>query len=42
MSAFDSINETGGSEIVSYSLEWDAGEEGTTFISLVGEDVNNI
>ena len=42
MTAFSSADETGGSEIISYSLEWDGGNEGTTFTALVGEESNNI
>lgn len=33
---------TGGSTIVSYSLEWDSGTSGATFTSLIGESSNNI
>lgn len=42
MTAFASIAETGGSEIISYSLEWDGGNPGTQFDSFIGEDTNNI
>ena len=42
MTAFAFISETGGAEIISYSLEWDGGNEGNTFEALVGLDSNNI
>ena len=42
MSHYQSILETGGSEIISFSLEWDGGLQGNTFTSLVGESTNNI
>lgn len=41
MTALTGIN-TGGSDIVSYSLEWDAGTSGATYSSLIGETSNNI
>ena len=42
MTPFAFVTETGGSEIVSYSLEWDGGLDGTEFIPLTGHDSNNI
>ena len=42
MTAFASVVETGGSPIISYSLEWDGGHTGNTFEVLIGEEYNNI
>ena len=42
MTPFASIAEAGGSEITSYSLEWDGGNIGTNFDALIGLDANNI
>ena len=42
MSPFAFISEAGGSEITSYSLEWDGGNIGTNFDALIGLDANNI
>jgi len=33
---------TGGSPITSYSLEWDSGTSGSTYIVLIGDATNNI
>lgn len=37
----DSVK-TGGSPVISYSLEWDNGSGQTYFLSLMGEATNNI
>ena len=43
MTALTTVEETGGSPIVSYGLEWDGGQEGSnTFETLVGDEINNI
>ena len=42
MTAFSTVSDTGGSEIISYSLEWDGGQIGNSFQVLIGEEYNNI
>ena len=42
MTAMIAVSETGGSPIVSYSLEWDDASSQLFFTSLIGETVNNI
>ena len=42
MTSFAFFTETGGSQIVSNSLEWHGGLDGTTSIPLTGYDSNNI
>lgn len=42
MTAMIAVSETGGSPIVSYSLEWDDASSQLFFTPLIGETVNNI
>ena len=42
MTAITLTEDTGGSAIVSYSLEWDGGSLGLSYEALVGYDSNNI
>ena len=42
MTAMTDPTLTGGSPIISYSLEWDSGSNGAFFTSLIGETSNNI
>jgi hypothetical protein len=42
MTEITSTEDTGGSAIVSYSLEWDEGSLGLSYEALVGYDSNNI
>jgi len=42
MTALVDLVQTGGSPIVSYSLEWDQGTNGASFVALNGVDSNNI
>ena len=42
MSTYATFQQTGGSEITSYSLEWDGGQVGNTFTKLIGDPQNNI
>ena len=36
------VAQTGGSSIISYALEWDAGTAGSTYTPLVGDATNNL
>jgi hypothetical protein len=42
MTPLTSSAATGGSPIISYSLEWDNGFGGTSFVALAGATTNNI
>ena len=42
MQPLTSASETGGSPIVSYSLEWENGSNGASYVAINGIDSNNI